>query len=171
VRVIVLETERLVLSEVAEDDWAFMLGLLNSPGFLQNIGDRGVRTEDEARAYIRDRVHGSYEANGFGMWLVTEKASGDPVGLAGLVKRDGLEDPDVGYAFAEAAWGKGYAQEAAAAVIRHARDTLRIGRLAAITALDNHASMAVLRKVGFAQRGVIRLPGVDKESTYFVTEP
>jgi RimJ/RimL family protein N-acetyltransferase len=170
VRVVVLQTERLVLSEVAEDDWAFMLELLNSPGFLLNIGDRGVRTEDEARAYIRDRVRGSYQANGFGMWLVLEKASGVPVGLAGLVKRDGLEDPDVGYAFAEPAWGRGYAQESAAAVMRHAREKLGIGRLAAITALDNHASMAVLRKVGFREQGVIRLPGVETDSTYFLAE-
>jgi len=166
--VVVLETERLVLREVAEADAAFVLDLLNSAGFIENIGDRGVRTQDEACGYIRERVIGSYQAHGFGMWLV--EVAKRPVGLAGLVKRDGLDDPDVGYAFIADAWGRGYAQEAAAAVVRHARGKLGIGKLAAITSPENYASMAVLRKIGFDFRGMIVLPDADRESTYFVSE-
>ena len=164
---IVLETERLTLREVSEADAAFVLTLLNSAGFIKNIGDRGVRTEDEARAYIVERVLGSYEAHGFGMWLVVRKDAGVPVGLAGLVKRDGLDDPDVGYALVEMAWGQGYAQEVAAAVMRHARESLGIAKLAAITSPENYASMAVLRKIGFTFQGMIELPGIERESTYF----
>ena len=162
---IVLETDRLVLREVMEADAPFVLALLNSAGFIENIGDRGVRTEDEARAYIRERVIDSYRQHGFGMWLVLDGAR--PVGLAGLVRREGLDMPDVGYAFIADAWGRGYAQEAAAAVLAHARGKLNIPVLAAITSPENFASMAVLRKIGFTFQGMITLPGADRESTYF----
>lgn len=163
----VLETERLILREACEADAAFVLALLNSPGFLENIGDRGVRTEEEACAYIRDKMLGSYREHGFGMWLTVEKRGGAAVGLAGLVKREGLDTPDVGYAFAPDAWGQGYAKEAAAAVLAHALGPLGIPKLAAITTPENFASMAVLRKIGFAFQGMIQLPGVERESTYF----
>lgn len=163
----ILETERLVLREVEETDAPFVLELLNSPGFLENIGDRGVRTEDEARAYIAERIVGSYREHGFGMWLAVRKQDGAPVGLAGLVRRDGLDMPDVGYAFAPSAWGQGYAQEAAGAVLAHAQGPMGIPKLAAITTPENFASMAVLRKIGFTFQGMIQLPGVDRESTHF----
>lgn len=164
---VVLETERLSLREVELADARFMLELLNSPGFLENIGDRGVRDEDQARAYIEERVLGSYRDHGFGMWLAVQKADGAPVGLAGLVRREGLETPDVGYAFIQKVWGRGYAQEAAAAVLAHAQGPMGIPKLAAITTPENFASMAVLRKIGFTYQGMIQLPGIDRESTYF----
>lgn len=163
----VIETERLSLREVVEHDAPFILALLNSPGFLENIGDRGVRTELEAGEYIRDRMLSSYRDHGFGMWIAVQKSDGVSVGLAGLVKREGLDVPDVGYAFVQQAWGRGYAQEAAAAVLRHAVGVLGIPRLAAITTLENFASMAVLRKIGFVYAGVIQLPGAERESTHF----
>ena len=167
--VTVMETERLVLREVEQADAPFILELLNSPGFLENIGDRGVRTEEEARSYIVERMIGSYREHGFGMWLTVQKLDKAPVGLAGLVRREGLDVPDVGYAFTPRAWGQGYAQEAAAAVLAHARGPLGIPKLAAITTLENFASMAVLRKIGFAYQGTIQLPGLDRESTYFTS--
>ncbi|MFZ5721944.1 MAG: GNAT family N-acetyltransferase [Pseudomonadota bacterium] len=166
----VLETDRLVLRDVTEADAPFLLALLNSPGFLENIGDRGVRTEGEACAYIRDRVLASYAEHGFGMWLAAERRGGAAVGLAGLVRREGLDVPDVGYAFAPDAWGRGYAKEAAAAVVAHAMGPLGIRKLAAITTPENFASMAVLRKVGFTLQGMRQLPGIDRESTYFTLE-
>lgn len=164
---VVLETERLSLREVELTDAPFMLELLNSPGFLENIGDRGVRDEHQARAYIEERVLGSYRDHGFGMWLAVQKADGAPVGLAGLVRREGLDTPDVGYAFIQKVWGRGYAQEAAAAVLAHAQGPMSIPKLAAITTPENFASMAVLRKIGFTYQGMIQLPGIDRESTYF----
>lgn len=164
---VVLETDRLVLREVVEADAPFVLELLNSAGFIDNIGDRGVRTIDEAAAYIRERMLASYAEHGFGMWVTEQKAGGAPVGLAGLVKREGLDVPDVGYAFIAKAWGQGYAQEAAAAIVAHARAALGLTALAAITSPENYASMAVLRKVGFSFRGMIALPGIDRESTHF----
>ncbi|MBW8815875.1 MAG: GNAT family N-acetyltransferase [Caulobacterales bacterium] len=167
IRVVVLETDRLVFREAMAADAPFVLALLNSPGFLEHIGDRGVRTEAEAETYIVERMIGSYRQHGFGMWVAKERKSGRPVGLAGLVRRDGLDMPDVGYAFMPQAWGQGYAQEAAAGVMRHAREVLGIGPLAAITSPDNYASMAVLKKVGFTFQGMITLPGAEQESTYF----
>jgi [ribosomal protein S5]-alanine N-acetyltransferase len=164
---VVLETERLSLREVEDGDAPFILDLLNSPGFLENIGDRGVRSLDEAKAFIEDRMRASYRDHGFGMWIAVQKRDGAPVGMAGLVKRDGLDVPDVGYAFIQRAWGQGYAQEAAAAVLAHARGPLGIPRLAAITTPENFASMAVLRKIGFTFQGMIRLPGIEGESTHF----
>lgn len=164
---IILTTERLTLREVALSDAVFILELLNSPGFLENIGDRGVRTTDDAAAYIRDRVIESYRTHGFGMWLAEQSMDGRPIGLAGLVRREGLDTPDVGYAFIPDAWGRGYAQEAAAAVLAHGRGPLGIPKLAAITSPENFASMAVLRKIGFTYQGLITLPGAERESTYF----
>ena len=165
----ILETDRLALREATEGDAAFVLELLNERGFIENIADRGVRSLDQARAYIAERIVASYEVNGFGMWLTWEKDTSQPVGLAGLVKRDGLDDPDIGYAFVERSWGRGFAQEAAAAVLRHARETLGIEKLAAITTPGNKASMAVLEKIGMKFERLIQLPGIDGQSTYFTT--
>jgi ribosomal-protein-alanine N-acetyltransferase len=154
---------------MTEADAPFLLELLNERGFIENIADRGVRTLEQARDYIRERVVGSYRAHGFGMWLASLISSGEPVGIAGLVKRDGLDHPDIGYAFVERAWGRGYAQEAAGAVLGYARGALGIGKLAAITTPENRASMAVLEKIGLKFEGMISLPGVEGESAYFST--
>jgi len=165
--IVVLETERLVLREVDDEDAPFMLELLNSPGFLENIGDRGVRDLEQAKTFIEERLRGSYRDHGFGMWVTVQKSDHTPVGIAGLVRREGLDVPDVGYAFVQRVWGRGYAQEAAAAVLGHAQGPLGIPKLAAITSPENFASMAVLRKIGFSFHGMVELPGIERESTYF----
>lgn len=162
----ILETARLRLREATAADAPFILALLSSPGFIANIGDRGVRDEVGALGYIGALADG-YRTNGFGLWVTARRADGAAIGIAGLVRRDGLDCPDLGYAFLEAVWGHGYAQEAAAAVAAHARNVLGIDRLTAITSPDNHASMAVLRKIGFNYEGLIRLPGSETESTHF----
>src|SRR6201996_4520372 len=112
-----LETERLTIRRITLDDAAFMVETLNDPGFLANIGDRGVRTLGEAEAYIRDRVLASYEANGFGMFRVALKENDEAVGTVGFVRRDGLDGPDLGFAFLAEHTGKGYGHEAAAALL------------------------------------------------------
>jgi len=101
---IVLETERLRLRHASLDDADFVLRLLNEPSFLQYIGDRGVRTLDDARRYIADRFIDSYERNGFGLWIVEPKHSAVPLGICGLVKRDTLPEPDIGFAFLPEFW-------------------------------------------------------------------
>lgn len=162
------ETERLTVRRIELDDAPFMLAMLNDPGFLGNIGDRGVRTLDEAVAYIHGRVFASYEAHGFGMFRVALKGSDEPVGMVGLVRRDGLDGPDLGFAFLEGHTGKGYGQEASEALIAWARRELNIGPLLAITAPHNVASAALLLKLGFREEGRVTLPAHGGESRLFV---
>jgi RimJ/RimL family protein N-acetyltransferase len=157
-----LRTERLSLDRVTTADAAFVLELLNDPGWLANIGDRGVRTLESAEAYIAERFGASY-------WLVVRDAeTGEPLGLCGVVaKRPGLETSDLGYAFLARHSGKGYATESARAVLAHALGPLGHEQLAAITTLENVPSQGVLEKIGFRRLGVKRLPGYDHDSAYF----
>jgi RimJ/RimL family protein N-acetyltransferase len=143
----VIATERLTLRELNSRDAPFILQLLNEAGFVRFIGDKGVRTVVEAREYIQKGPADSYRRHGFGLYL-TSLHDGTPIGICGLVKRDTLPDVDVGFAFLARYWSKGYAAESAAAVLEHGRTTLRLGRIVAITSLDNHGSMAVLEKIG-----------------------
>lgn len=169
-RVSVLRTERLSIRQFSLDDAGFMLRLLNEPSFLQNIGDKGVRTLEDARSYILDGPIASYTKFGFGTWLVEHLESGAPMGLCGLLKRDALEDFDLGYAFLPEFWSQGYAHEAASAVLSHARDTLGLERVAAITQVHNESSIRLLKKMGFAFEGLIRLSADAPEINLFALE-
>jgi ribosomal-protein-alanine N-acetyltransferase len=166
----VLATERLTLSELVPDDTPFILELLMSRGFRENIGERGVRDLKSAGGYI-ERVRAGYAANGFGLWRCDLTTTGEAAGLCGLVKRDGLDHPDVGYAFLERFWGAGLASEAAAATLAYARQALGLETIVAITTPKNLSSVAVLKKIGLREAGTIRLPGNDHDSAYFTTEP
>ena len=165
----VLRTERLVLRHLTEDDAPFVLELLNERGFIDNIGDRGVRDLEGARRYVSEGPGASYQKYGYGLWLAALRATGEPIGICGLVKRDGLEDADVGYAFLEKSWGNGYAREAAAATLDHARDVIGLTKVVAITTPANAGSIAVLKKIGMKAAGMIQLPGHASESAYFTT--
>ena len=154
---IILETERLALRKLSTDDADFVLELLNEPSFLQYIGDRGVRSLEDAREYILNRLVASYERNGFGLYLVELKESSIPIGISGLVKRDALPDADIGFAFLPAYWSKGYALESAAAVMNYAREVLGLPRIVAITSLDNEASAKLLEKIGLRFERLIKL--------------
>ena len=162
-----LETERLTIRRITLDDAAFMVATLNDPGFLTHIGDRGVRTLADAEAYIRDRVLASYEAHGFGMFRGALKAGDEGLGTAGFVRREGLAGPDLGFAFLAAHTGKGYGYEAASALLGWGRERLGLPPLLAITAVDNHASAALLAKLGFRETERILLPGYSGESRLF----
>ena len=153
-----LQTRRLVMRELDHGDAAFILELLNEPGFLRYIGDKGVRSLEEARNYLTKGPIESYRTHGFGLLAVC-LPDATPLGICGLVKRDGLDDPDLGFAFLERHWGKGYAAESAAEVLHHARNVLKIGRIVAITSPDNQGSAAVLAKVGLRFERLIRLRG------------
>jgi RimJ/RimL family protein N-acetyltransferase len=164
----ILTTERLRLRHLGADDAQFMLDLLNEPAYHRFIGDKGVRTLDGARDYIRDKIAASYAANGFGLYLVERTDDGTPLGICGLVKRDGLDDVDIGFALAERYWSKGYAFESAGAIMDYARDTVGLPRIVAITALDNRSSIALLEKLGLRFDKIIRLPGNERDSRLFV---
>ena len=145
---LILETERLALRLASLDDAEFFLRLLNEPSFLRFIGDRGVRTLDDARRYIAERLIDSYERNGFGLWVVERKEAPGPIGICGLVKRDALPDPDIGFAFLPEFWSHGYAYESAAGVKLHALGVLGLRRLLAVTNPDNAGSIRIVEKVG-----------------------
>jgi len=166
----VIETERLALRRLTEDDAEFMLGLLNEPSFLSNIGDRGVRTVEDARAYLLAGPIASYEKFGFGMYLATRREDGAPVGICGLVKRDALEDVDVGYALLPAFWSCGYALESAAAVVAHGKRDFGLKRIAGIVQPGNQASIRVLEKLGLAFERMVRLSEDGPESMLYAAE-
>jgi RimJ/RimL family protein N-acetyltransferase len=162
----VISTSRLELRELDSGDAEFILELLNEPGFIRFIGDKGVRTLADARDYIHHGPRDSYARNGFGLYAACLR-DGTPIGICGLVKREGLTDPDVGFAFLSRYWSSGYAVESAAAVLAHARDTLRIKRVVAITSPDNWSSIAVLEKIGLKFERMIRLVDLSPELKLF----
>lgn len=161
----ILETTRLTLSLLSTEDAPFIFTLLNSPSWIQFIGDRGIRTIEDARIYIVNGPLTSYNQFGFGLYIVKLKENSLPIGLCGLIKRETLEDPDAGYAFLPAYEGNGYASEATRAVVDYARSILGIGRIVAITTLNNYRSIRVLEKVGFVFEKQIRL--LDNELMLF----
>jgi RimJ/RimL family protein N-acetyltransferase len=156
----VLETERLVLRTIEAGDAPFYLNLLNTREFVANIGDRGIRTLAAAREAIINGPVAMQAARGHSIYLVQLKSSGLTVGMSGLIKRDTLDDVDIGYAFLPAHFGHGYAIEAAHAVLAHAR-AIGLRRLVAITSPDNRASQAVLHKIGMRFEKVVHLHADD----------
>ena|ERR1044072_8552447 len=163
----ILETDRLSLRHMEPLDAPFFLELLNSPGWLENIGDRGIRTVEAAAGYITDVYAASYETLGFGLYLVELKDTGERLGICGLIKRDSLPDVDIGFAFLERHWGNGYAVESAAAVLEYGYRTLGIERIVAITTQTNESSAKVLEKIGLKFEGLIKLGEFEHEERLF----
>jgi RimJ/RimL family protein N-acetyltransferase len=154
----VIETERLILRRFTPADAEFVLALLNEPGFLRYIGDRGVRTSEQASEYIEKSLVASYDRHGFGPWCVELKPGGEPIGMCGLFRKDWLDSPDLGYAFLAGHVARGYGVEAAAAVMDYARHTLALDRVLAVTTPDNEASIRLLGKLGFAYESMVQTP-------------
>ena len=166
----VLETERLTLRRLSLDDAAFILELLNDPSFLRFIGDKGVRNLEDARQYILKGPIESYQQNGFGIYLVALKTTNVPIGMCGLVKRDALEDADIGFAFLPEFRSRGYAFESAAAVKDYGLSVLDLQRLLAITNKDNEGSIRVLEKIGMKFERMIRLTSDSSEIRLYTSD-
>jgi len=152
-----ISTQRLLVRPITIDDAPFILTLLNEPSFLRYIGDKQVRNVEDARQYILNGPVASYERHGFGLCLMELKELHTPVGMCGILKRDGLPDPDIGFALIPDFWNKGLAFEAATAVLKDARERLKIDRVLAITSLDNDASINLLERLGFRFERVMQL--------------
>jgi RimJ/RimL family protein N-acetyltransferase len=167
---IVLQTERLVLSQMAPDDAEFILRLLNDEAFIRFIGDKGVRSIADAHDYLRNGPMYSYRKNGFGLYLVRRLADNTRLGMCGLVRREGLDGPDLGFAFLPEFRCHGYAYESAAAVLAHARGNLGLGRILGITSPDNCGSIRLLEKAGFAFERRMRLSADDSEVNLYASE-
>jgi len=158
----ILETERLSLREFTTDDAAFIFELVNEPSFIQNIGDRNVRSLADAINYLEKGPISSYARNGFGLYHVQLKESGESIGMCGLIKRDALEVVDIGYAYLPKFWSKGYAVEAALAIKEQAR-SFRLKRLVAIVDPVNIGSIRVVEKIGLTFEKMIQLSADDIE--------
>jgi len=154
---IVFQTERLILRGLNAKDAPFILTLLNEPSFLRFIGDKKVRTVEDAEQYIQTGPAASYERHGFGLCLVELKDAHTPIGICGLLKRDELPDPDIGFAFLPDFWNKGYAFESAAAVLKDARERLNLSCILAITNQDNESSIKLLQKLGLHIERLIKM--------------
>jgi RimJ/RimL family protein N-acetyltransferase len=151
---------------VTLEDAAFFLRLLNEPSWLENIGDRGIRAMADAEGYIRNNIWAAYQAHGFGLYAVQLKSNPLPIGLCGLVKRDFLASPDLGFALLPEYRGHGYATEAARAVLSHAQGELEIGRLYAIVKPGNQRSVRLLEQLGFRHQGPCQIPQGDEVELY-----
>jgi RimJ/RimL family protein N-acetyltransferase len=155
----VIETTRLQLYELNDDDAPFVIRLLNEPAFHRNIGDRGVRSLADACRYIAEGPGASYRRHGFGLYRASLRHSGTAIGICGLIQRNFLTHPDIGFAFLEAHWRRGYALESAEAVLAHARTVLKLAEVMAIVAPGNTGSIRILEKLGLRYRQTIGLPG------------
>jgi len=168
--VVLLETPRLLLEEVALEDTKFVFELLNSPSWLKFIGDRGVRTEQDARNYVIKNFIDCYRMMGYGFYKMTLKEGNLPIGICGFVKRDYLDLPDFGFAMLSAYEGKGYAYEAAIATFEYGKLHLKLNPVLAITTDDNVRSQKLLKKIGFIEIGTVTPPESEIELILFSNE-
>jgi RimJ/RimL family protein N-acetyltransferase len=158
-----LRTERLVLRWLTEDDAGLLLEIWNDPEFIRHVGDRGIRTLEQARKAMREGVLELYRKYHYGPFLMFMPGDGAKLGICGLFKRDNLEDPDIGFGLLPGHRRKGYVYEAAEAVVEYAGSSLGLERLSAIVSPENTASVRLLEKLGMERRGPIRMPGEDED--------
>ena len=153
----VLETNRLILRWFSGDDAGFIHELLNEPAWIAFIGDRGIQSLQDARNYIETVAIASYVRHGFGLFAIELKPQATVIGMCGLIKREGLEDVDLGFALLSRFEGQGMASEAAAATLDYARNSLELQRVVAITRQDNERSRRVLERIGLRFERLVRL--------------
>lgn len=163
----VLQTDRLALRRFSLDDAPFILELLNEPAFKEFIGDKGVNSLIDARDYIEQGPLASYAEFGYGVYRVDRRGDGAAVGMCGLFQRENLDHPDLGFAVLERYFRNGFAAESSLAVMRYARDVLRLASIAAIVDPDNARSIALIEKLGFRREGSYRMPDEDKDLRYY----
>ncbi len=163
----ILTSKRLALSELSGQDTPFIYQLFNDPDCLRFIGDRGINNLASAKVYLNDKLINSYQIHGFGLYKVTKKNDNQAMGICGLVRRDEINPPDIGFAFLPNFRSGGYCTEAAQAVLNWVREESISDEVLAYTNLDNHASIRVLEKIGLRKQAVTTLPGQDFQSMVF----
>ncbi len=167
---LILKTERLMLRQFTTDDAKFIVELVNSPGWLEFIGDRNVRTEEQAREYLQKGPLKSYELNGFGLYMVELKNEKTPIGMCGVLKRENLEKPAIGFAFLPGFTGKGFAFEIAKATMMYAKDKLKLPVIFAITVVENNRAIKLLEKLGMKFIKVFSFPDDNEELMLYSNE-
>jgi [ribosomal protein S5]-alanine N-acetyltransferase len=167
---IIIETERLILRKFTIEDAPFILELLNTPSWLRFIGDRNVRNVEDAKQFLINRYIKGYETQGFGFYAVIEKVTQESIGMCGLMKRDTLDDVDIGFAFMPNFVGKGYGFEAASATLKYANDELHLSKVIAIVNPENVASITLIKKIGLHFEKMIQMSDDDKALMLFSTK-
>ncbi|MGB3588188.1 MAG: GNAT family N-acetyltransferase [Tunicatimonas sp.] len=152
----ILETDRLVIEQASTDDASFFYRLLNSPTWLKYIGDRGIRSEEDAQSYIEDNFIGSYQEFGHGLFKMVRKDGSVPIGVCGFIKRSYLKSADIGFAILPEYEGQGYTLEAAQALMNYGRTVLKLNPILAITTDTNSKSRALLTRIGLRQAGKVK---------------
>ena len=161
------QTERLILKPASVDDADFFLELYNMPKFIQFIGDRNIRTKQDAENYIQNRFLPQIEKLGFGNYVVILKENNKKIGAVGIFERDGLEVLDIGFSFFEEFEGKGYAYESAMKIKEIAKDEFNISKISAITTKDNISSQKLIEKLGLKFQNYVTLPDETEELMYY----
>lgn len=159
---VIAETPRLRVRHLTAADAAFTCRLLNEPSFIENIADRGVRSELDAMHYLADGPIKSYRQHGYGLFLVEQSQTGEPIGFCGLLYRDNLAETDIGFAFIPQVWGQGYAFEAASAVMHFGYSSLKLKRIVGLTSAANLSSIKLLNRLGLKFEKMVRLAPDDK---------
>ena len=162
-----LETERLLINMITQDDASFLYALMNDKDWILNIGDRGIRTIEDAEDFIKTRFFKSYKENGFGFYSMVIKDTLEMIGIVGLVNREGLEHIDIGYGILPEFRGQGFAYEATKAVYDYSQDTLKLKKIVAIVNPDNIRSIKLLQKLGLNFEKMVRLPDEDNDIKLF----
>jgi RimJ/RimL family protein N-acetyltransferase len=162
----VLVTPRLSLRHLTPGDSAFMLELMNEAPYIDNIGDRGVRSQGDAVRYIEEKYLASYARHGFGLYLVELSETAAPIGICGLVRRDALDHPDLGFAYLQRFWSRGYATEAASAMLRHARESMGLAYVYGLVSPRNARSIRLLGHLGFGFVRSSQSPGQPESHLY-----
>jgi RimJ/RimL family protein N-acetyltransferase len=160
-----------VLRRITLDDVGLMLAVWNDPAFVRYVGDRGIRTVEEAQAALIQGAFKLYEEHGYGPYCMSLKEDNTQVGICGLFRRDNLDHPDIGFAVLPEYRGEGFVGEAAQAVVTHARDDLGIDILTAIVSPDNMASICLIEKLGLKFERGITMPGEDDEISLYSMKP
>ena len=165
-----IRTERLSLRAPDDTDIEFLIELLNEPAFIRFIADRGVRTREQASAYLHGHLLPHFHAHGFGAYVAVRSSDGERLGLCTLIRRDSLPDADIGFAFLSRATGQGYAFEGTRALLDHARRALGITRVVAIANQDNERSIRLLAQLGLTDQGLVILDGETEPLRLFATD-
>jgi len=163
----ILHTTRLKVREFVPDDAPFIVDLVNTPGWIENIGDRNIHTHEDATRYIHNGPMRSYVLHGFGLWLVEKRDDNAPLGMCGILKREYLNEPDIGFAFLPQYHGQGFAFEVASETINYAKDKLDIPVMSAITLAKNKSSIKLLEKLGLSFKKIVHVADTKEDLLLF----
>ena len=164
----IIITERLFLQKISLKDDAFILALVNSPNWLEFIGDRGIKTLEHARTYIQQHLIYSYKINGYGLYKISLKQNKTPIGICGFLKRNYLKHEDLGFAILPMYEGKGYTYEASKKMLFYGQTQLKLNVILAITSKENIKSKKLLLKLGFIEKQKIK-PNKDEKELLMYT--